>query len=88
MEITLLLALILIVGFMAAKAGNNLPFVKCFVAKSEARMETIIKEAQAHDLPVMAVSEGAGFKKMLLGSLADDVASNCQRPMLMVHRKS
>jgi nucleotide-binding universal stress UspA family protein len=34
----------------------------------------------------MAVSEGAGLKKMLLGSLADDVAGNCQRPMLMVHR--
>jgi nucleotide-binding universal stress UspA family protein len=67
-------------------AGKNLPFVKCFVTKSEARMETIIQEAQTHDLLVMAVSEGAGLKKMLLGSLADDVASNCQRPMLMVHR--
>jgi hypothetical protein len=34
----------------------------------------------------MAVSEGAGLKKMLLGSLADDVAGNCPRLMLMVHR--
>jgi nucleotide-binding universal stress UspA family protein len=34
----------------------------------------------------MAVSEGFGIKKMLLGSLADDVADNCQRPMLIVHR--
>ncbi len=66
--------------------GKNLPFVKCIVTKSEARMETIIKEAQTHDLIVMAVSEGSGFKKMLIGSLADDVASNCQRPLLMVHR--
>jgi len=66
--------------------GKNLSFVKCFVTKSEARMETIINEAQTHDLLVMAVSEGGGLKKMLLGSLADDVASNCQRPMLMVHR--
>ena len=65
---------------------KNLSFVKCFVTKSEARMETIILEAQTHDLLVMAVSEGAGLKKMLLGSLADDVASNCQRPILMVHR--
>ena len=69
-------------------AGKNLLSVKCFVTKSEARMETIIQEAQTHDLLVMAVSEGAGLKKMLMGSLADDVASNCQRPMLMVHRKS
>ena len=66
--------------------GKNLPFVKCFATKSDARMETIIQEAQTHDLLVMAVPEGAGFKKMLLGSLVDDVASNCQRPMLIVHR--
>jgi nucleotide-binding universal stress UspA family protein len=66
-------------------AGKNLPFVNCRAIKTEARLETIIKEAQTHDLLVMAVSEGYGLKKMLLGSLADDVASNCQRPMLMVH---
>ena len=66
-------------------AGRNLPFVKCLATKAEARLETIIKEAQTHDLLIMAVSEGSGIKKMLLGSLADDVASNCQRPMLMVH---
>jgi len=67
-------------------AEKDLAFVKCIVTRAEARMETIIQEAHPHDLIVMAVSEGTGFKKMLLGSLADDVASNCQRPMLMVHR--
>jgi Kef-type K+ transport system membrane component KefB/nucleotide-binding universal stress UspA family protein len=67
-------------------AGRNLPFVKCLVIRSEARLDTIIKEAQVHDLLVMAVSEGHGIKKMLLGSLADDVADSCRRPMLMVHR--
>ena len=66
-------------------AGKNLPFAKCKATKTEARLETIIKEAQTHDLLIMAVSEGSGIKKMLLGSLADDVASTCQRPMLMVH---
>jgi nucleotide-binding universal stress UspA family protein len=66
-------------------AGKNLPFVKCIATKTDARLETIIKEAQTHDLLVMAVPEGFGIKKMLLGSLADDVASNCQRPMLIVH---
>ena len=67
-------------------AGRNLPFANCIVTRAEARLETIIKEAQAHDLLVMAVSEGSGFKKMLLGSLAEDVAGNCQRPLLLVHR--
>ncbi len=66
--------------------GKNLPFVKCIVARTEARLETIVQEAVTHDLLIMAVSEGSGLKKMLLGSLADDVASNCQRPMLVVHR--
>ncbi len=67
-------------------AAKNLPFVKCIISRTEARMETIIKETQTHDLLIMAVSEGFGIKKMLLGSLADDVAGSCQRPMLMVHR--
>ena len=67
-------------------ASKKLPFVKCIVRKTEARLETIIIEAQTHDLLIMGVSEGFGIKKMLLGSLADDVASNCQRPMLIVHR--
>jgi Kef-type K+ transport system membrane component KefB len=67
-------------------AGKKLPFVNCIVTKTEARLETIIKEGQVHDLLIMGVSEGSGIKKMLLGSLADDVAENCQRPMLLVHR--
>ena len=67
-------------------AAQKLPFVNCMVSKTEARQETIIKEALVHDLLIMGVSEGYGIKKMLLGSLADDVAENSQRPMLMVHR--
>jgi len=67
-------------------AGRNLPFVNCIATRTEARMEAILKQAPSYDLIIMAVSEGSGIKKMLLGSLADDVASNCQRPMLMVHR--
>ena len=69
-------------------AGRELPLVQCIVIRTEARLETIIQETQAHDLLIMAVSEGFGIKKMLMGSLADDVAENCQRPMLMVHRPS
>ncbi len=67
-------------------AAKKLPFVKCIVARTEARLETIAAEAHAHDLLIMAVTESGGFRKMLLGSLADDVAVSCQRPMLMVYR--
>jgi Kef-type K+ transport system membrane component KefB len=67
-------------------ADRKLPFVQCLATRAEARLETIIMEAQMYDLLIMAVPEGFGIKKMLLGSLADDVAGNCQRPMVMVHR--
>ncbi|KPJ99966.1 MAG: hypothetical protein AMJ60_03140 [Desulfobacterales bacterium SG8_35] len=67
-------------------AGRDLPFANCIVTRTEARLETIIKEAQTHDLLIMGVAEGSGIKKMLLGSLAEDVAGNCQRPLLLVHR--
>jgi Kef-type K+ transport system membrane component KefB len=67
-------------------ADRKLPFVQCLATKAEARLETIIMGAQMYDLLIMAVPEGFGIKKMLLGSLADDVAGNCQRPMVMVHR--
>jgi Kef-type K+ transport system membrane component KefB/nucleotide-binding universal stress UspA family protein len=66
--------------------GRNLPFVKSIAIRAEARLEEILKQAPCHDLVIMAVSRGTGIKKLLMGSLADDVASSCQRPMLIVHR--
>jgi hypothetical protein len=35
-----------------------------------------------YDQPIMAVSEGLGIKKSLLGAQADDVASKYKRPIL------
>ncbi|MBW2467388.1 MAG: cation:proton antiporter [Deltaproteobacteria bacterium] len=67
-------------------AGKALPFVKCIVTKAEARLEEILKQALCYDFVIMAVSQGTGIKKLLIGSLADDVAGSCQRPMLIVHR--
>jgi len=67
-------------------AGKSLPFVNCLVARAEARLDEIAKQAPCHDLIIMAVSQGSGIKKLLMGSLADDVASTCRRPMLIVHR--
>ena len=66
--------------------GRGLPYVNCIVKKAEARLEEILKQAPCHDLVIMAVFQGSGIKKLLLGSLADDVAGSCQRPMLIVHR--
>jgi len=66
--------------------GWNLPFVNCMVTRAEARLEEILKQVPCHDLVIMAVSRGSGIKKLLMGSLADDVASSNQKPMLIVHR--
>lgn len=67
-------------------AGKSLPFVNCIATRAEARLEEIMKLAPCHDLVIMAVYQGSGLKKLLTGSLADDVAASCQRPMLIVHR--
>ena len=67
-------------------SGRGLPYVNCIVKKAEARLEEIVKQAPCHDLVIMAVHQGSGIRKLLLGSLADDVADSSQRPMLIVHR--
>ena len=67
-------------------AGRSLPLVNPIITKAEARLEEILKLTPCHDLVIMAVNKGAGIKKLLMGSLADDVAASCQRPMLIVHR--
>ncbi|MBU0680941.1 MAG: cation:proton antiporter [Proteobacteria bacterium] len=58
---------------------------KCKVVHSESRLETIHKEAEAHDLVVMGAPRRTSLQRMIFGSLADAVCQNCQKPMLIVH---
>ncbi|MBU0483595.1 MAG: cation:proton antiporter [Proteobacteria bacterium] len=66
-------------------AANNLPFVRCLAVATEARMETILEESTQHDLILMPGAEEYTLQKKLFGSLADDVANKCLRPMLIIY---
>lgn len=61
------------------------PYVHCLAVATESRQETILHEVCEHDLLVMAASETYGFKRIFFGSLAESVAQECTRPMLMVY---
>lgn len=59
--------------------------VKIKVLTTEARIETIVGEAGEHDLLVMASSLSHGLEKLVFGSLAESVAQQCVKPILIVY---
>lgn len=67
---------------------NNLPFVRCLAMATEDRMETILAESAQHDLLLMPGAEDYTLPRKLFGSLADDVVSECLRPMLIIYGSS
>lgn len=64
---------------------NLTPFVRCRAVATEARLEAIVSEAAHHDLIVTAPSKTGGLRRLFFGSLAQDVAQHCQKPILIVH---
>ncbi len=59
--------------------------VQCQVVTTEARVPAIVKMASFHDLLVMAAPRAIGLPRLFLGSLAEDVALRCAKPLLIVH---
>ncbi|HIE52520.1 MAG TPA: hypothetical protein EYP85_12240 [Armatimonadetes bacterium] len=59
--------------------------VSCRAIATEARVETIAQAAAQHDLLVMAAASPRGLPRLFFGSLAEDVAQQCDKPILMVH---
>ena len=55
------------------------------VFATEARLETIVKAAANHDLVVMSSAFSQGLERIVFGSLAESVAQNCSKPMLIVY---
>jgi len=64
---------------------NLIPHVSCRAIATEARAEAIVQESQDHDVTVMTASQVHGIKRLFFGSLAEDVAQNCRKPLLIVH---
>lgn len=64
---------------------NLVPYVRCQAVATEARVEAIVREARDHDVIVMAASQTRGLRRLFFGSLAEDVAQNSGKTMLIVH---
>jgi len=64
---------------------NLIPHVRCRAIATDARVEAIVQEAQDHDVTVMAASQAHGLRRLFFGSLAEDVAQNSRKPMLIIH---
>jgi nucleotide-binding universal stress UspA family protein len=61
--------------------------VLCRAVATEARLGAIVDETCRHDLVVMAATHNRGLRRLFFGSVAEDVAQCCQRPMLIVYGK-
>ncbi len=72
--------------FSWAKKEKLISHVHCQAIATDSRQETILHESCQHDLLVMSASESQWFKRIFFGSLADGVAQECKRPMLIVYR--
>jgi Kef-type K+ transport system membrane component KefB/nucleotide-binding universal stress UspA family protein len=55
------------------------------VISTEARQQTIIAESEKHDLLVLGASKKSAIKKLFFGSLAETVAQECKKPLLIVY---
>ncbi|HIJ89348.1 MAG: cation:proton antiporter [Desulfobulbaceae bacterium] len=59
--------------------------VRSEVFATEARLETIVTAAADHDLVVMSSTFTQGLERIVFGSLAENVAQSCGKPMLIVY---
>ncbi len=51
---------------------------------AESRMHEIIQAAGGHDIVLMPATSRTGLRRAFFGSLAEDVAQRCRKPMLLV----
>lgn len=61
------------------------PYVEYRATATDARLSAILEESEQHDILVMGITPPQGIQRFFFGSLANDVAQKCQKPMIMVH---
>ena len=68
-------------------ASSNLYDVetKCVVEAAESRLESILSEANHHDLIIMSAARRTGLQRKFFGSLANSVVHNCRNPVFVVY---
>jgi Kef-type K+ transport system membrane component KefB/nucleotide-binding universal stress UspA family protein len=58
---------------------------RCLAESTESRLESVLREAEEHDLIIMTAERVSGLQRRLFGTLADAVLHNCGKPALVVH---
>ncbi len=68
-------------------ADSNLYDVetRCAVEAAESRLESILSEADYHDLIIMSAPRRTGLPRKFFGSLANSVVHNCRNPVFVVY---
>jgi nucleotide-binding universal stress UspA family protein len=59
--------------------------ISCRAIATDARQETVIGEAEKHDLLIMAAPKMQGLQRLFFGSLAHAVASKCDKTIITVY---
>ncbi|MBU0729107.1 MAG: cation:proton antiporter [Proteobacteria bacterium] len=71
--------------FEWAKKQGVARFVRIKVEATETRLQAIVQEAESHDLLIMSSAQTKRIQRFFFGSLAEDVAQNINKSMLIVH---
>ncbi len=58
--------------------------VHCYAAPADSRLHSIIERAREHDIIIMALDRTGGLRRAFFGSLAEEVALNCNKPILLI----
>jgi len=67
------------------QARNLSSTAEYIVKPTETMLETILDESEKADIILMSASESSGMQMYFFGSLGEDVANNCKKPMIVVY---
>ncbi len=57
---------------------------RCRAVATDSRLHSITEEAASHDIIIMALDRTGGLRRAFFGSLAEEVAVNCHKPILLI----
>jgi nucleotide-binding universal stress UspA family protein len=66
-------------------ASRSLFEPKYIIARD--RFKILLKEAEQHDLMVIGATRDPMFRRRVMGSLPEELARNCKKPLIMVKAK-
>jgi hypothetical protein len=66
-------------------ASRSLFEAKYVIARD--RFKILLEEAEQHDLMVIGATRDPVFRQQVMGSLPEEVARHCKKPLIMVKAK-